>query len=316
MKHKRYLIGAAFALAGCMFLTSLAYAGSGEDLRQDIAQGRSESLRSKGGPIMCRTFHVLGMACVLGLAAFFGAEVRAEGLQGLEAEEREVREETFGKILKGRRECVQELIALAAKETQGVQGVMVEERGYAPVHYPWHDAKHLAMILLGDLRAAEAVPILLENLEYRVPRFTGYTSGRFAAVRGSAMHPATEALVKIGMPAVEPLVEKLAGLSEDGVARRLGVLVLDEILGRRLARARLQMVIEEGDKALAESPAQRGALTGDTAKLEARIRNVKAALDLMAPEPPDAWKYPEEVKPTPPLPPWPEHIRKEDLQGK
>jgi hypothetical protein len=316
MKHARYLIGVAIVLSGLILSSSLACAENLEALRKGAAQGRGEMLRSRGEPTMCATLQVIGILSLLGLAAFFGAEVRAEGLQGLEAEEREVREETFKRLLKEREERVQKLIALAAKETQGVQGVMIEERGYAEVHYRWHDAKHLAMILLGDLRAAEAVPVLIENLEYRVPRFEGGSFGRFAAVRGSAMHPATEALVKIGMPAVEPVVEKLAGLSEDCVARRLGVLVLDEILGRRLARARLQMVIEEGDKALAESPAQRGALTGDTAKLEARIRNVKAALDLMAPEPPDAWKYPEEVKPTPPLPPWPEHIRKEDLQGK
>lgn len=247
------------------------------------------------------------------------AEARAGEVQGLETEDREVREETFKRLLKEREERVQKLIALAAKETQGVQGVMVEERGYAPVHYPWHDAKHLAMILLGDLRAAEAVPILLENLEYRVPRFTGYTSGRFAAVRGSAMHPATEALVKIGMPAVEPLVEKLAGLSEDGVARRLGVLVLDEILGRRLARARLQKAIEWAEKAAAEEAGDalaRAAIPPDKAKLETRIRNLKAALDLMEPEDPDLWKYPEEVRPKPRLPSWPEHIRKEDREGK
>jgi hypothetical protein len=244
------------------------------------------------------------------------AEARAGGVQGLETEDREVREETFKRLLKEREERVQELIALAAKE---VQGVKIE--GCEPpedVEHPWHDAKHCAMILLGDLRAAETAPVLLDNLEYRAFRYIGSTYDQKASVKGSPWYPASEALVKIGMPAVEAVVEKLAGFSEDCVGRRLSVLVLDEILGRRLARARLQKAIEWAEKAAVEEAGDtlaRAAIPPDKAKLETRIRNLKAALDLMAPEPPDLWKYPEEVRPKPPLPPWPEHIRKEDLRG-
>jgi len=310
------LVGAVSVLWVVALGSSQASAENVEVLRPESRQNQGQVLKGKGEPIMGGTFHVFGVTCLLGLAAFFGAEVRAGGLQGLEAEEREVREQTFKRLLKEREERVQKLIALAAKE---VQGVKIEEGDLIVVEYPWHDAKHLAMILLGDLRAAEAVPVLLENLEYRVPRFTDGGYAQTMAVKGSGMHPATEALVKIGMPAVEPLVEKLAGVSEDCVARRLGVLVLDDILGRRLTRARLQKAIAWAEKSAAEDPGHalaRGALPPDKAKLETRVRNLKAALDLMEPEDPDLWQHPEEVRPKPPLPPWPEHIQKEDLRGK
>jgi len=52
-------------------------------------------------------------------------------------------------------------------------------------------------------------------------------------------------LIKIGMPAVGPVLEKLAGYNENCLGRRLCLVVIKEILSPRLAKARLEIAIEE-----------------------------------------------------------------------
>jgi hypothetical protein len=109
------------------------------------------------------------------------------------------------------------------------------------IEYPWHDSKHLATLLLGSLRATQAVPVLLENIEYKNPRSIVVTS----RLGKGGWHPAAEALSKIGMPAVGPTVEKLGDYAPKSKASEICCWVLKEILGVRLARLRLQIAIEE-----------------------------------------------------------------------
>lgn len=205
---------------------------------------------------MWRARHVVGIACVLGVLATLGLTALGGNLEGLKSDKREVREETFDRILKERKDCVQELIALAATEVQGRELKLGDQ---VVVEYPWHDAKHLAIILLGDLRAAEGVPVLVENLEYENPKKVFSGSDEKAAVKGSYWHPATESLIKIGMPSVGPVIGKLGGYADNCLGRRLCLVVLKGILGPRLAEASLQIAIEE-------------------AKDEAARANLKAAL--------------------------------------
>ena len=211
---------------------------------------------------MRRARHLVAAACVLGMVAFFSACASAGHLEGLKSDKREVREEAFDRILKERTDRVQQLIALAAREVQGRKLKFGDE---VVVNYPWHDAKHLAIILLGDLRAAEGVPVLVETLEYRNPKKLTSGTDEKAAVKGSYWHPATESLVKIGMPSVGPVIEKLGGYSENCLGRRLCLVVIKEILGPRLAKARLQNAIEE-------------------AKDETARANLRAALEQFGPQ--------------------------------
>jgi hypothetical protein len=108
------------------------------------------------------------------------------------------------------------------------------------IRYPRHDSKHLSILLLGDIRAVEAVPVLLDNLEYHNPR---ELAGSYQDVNG--LYPAAEALSKIGMPAVGPTIKKLGDYAPNSKGSEICCWILKKILGVRLARLRLQIAIEE-----------------------------------------------------------------------
>lgn len=228
---------------------------------------------------MWRARCVVGIACVLGVLASLSFTALGGNLEGLKHDKWEVRREAFDRILKERKDRVQQLIALAATEVQGFE---LRVGDWIMVEYPWHDSKHLAIILLGDLRAAEGVPVLVENLEYNNPRTMDATKDETFVGEGVPLYPATDALIKIGMPSVGPLVEKLRGYSEDCRGRYLCLVMLKQILGLKLAEARLKIAIKEAETALAEDPARAIVRTGrppDKAKLRATLANLMAALD-------------------------------------
>jgi len=104
-----------------------------------------------------------------------------------------------------------------------------------------------AMLLLGDYRASEAVPALVERIDYRDPRTL--VTGRYYTIAES--FPAAAALVKIGCPCVTPLVTMLATTDRTKKAHELALWALEEILGKHLAKVRLEDEIErmkDGDE--------------------------------------------------------------------
>jgi len=138
-------------------------------------------------------------------------------------------------IRRDRSKTIRQLIEAAARD---VEPLVSNDKDR--VRYPRYDSKHLAILLLGDFRAGEAVPVLLDNLEYRNPR---EIPGGFPDI--DALYPAAEALSKIGMPAVQPLIEKLAGYEPNSIGSKICKWILREIMGIRLARLRLQIAIKE-----------------------------------------------------------------------
>jgi len=144
------------------------------------------------------------------------------------------REKAAEAIRKERVQLIKQLIGLAAEKVERLHPDDPKSS------YPWRDSKHLAVLLLGDLRAVEAVPVLLENLEYKNPRsiVTEYLDK-------GGWYPAAEALSKIGMPAVGPTIDKLGVSAQKSKSSELCCWVLKKILGVRLARLRLQITIEE-----------------------------------------------------------------------
>ena len=104
----------------------------------------------------------------------------------------------------------------------------------------WHSSKHLSILLLGDLQAQESINVLMENIEYRNPK--SIVMGR---VSPDGLYPAVEALIKIGMPAVEPVINKMASYDKESIARENCIFILQRILGIRLAREKLKIAIEE-----------------------------------------------------------------------
>jgi HEAT repeat protein len=94
-----------------------------------------------------------------------------------------------------------------------------------------------AMLLLGKLRAAEYVPLLVENLTFQV--FYLETNRPQTT---EDLYPAVKALIEIGSPAASPVLERLK--KEDGEAlERTGATVLRDVLGAKWAVAVLEFEI-------------------------------------------------------------------------
>ena len=67
--------------------------------------------------------------------------------------------------------------------------------------YDSDDEKLLAVLLLGEMRAAEAVDVLLDNLTFRPPRL-------IEEAGLGALYPCVEALIRIGQPSVEGILRR------------------------------------------------------------------------------------------------------------
>jgi hypothetical protein len=144
------------------------------------------------------------------------------------------REKAAEEIRDRRSQVINELIVLAGQKAERLHP---EDPQSA---YPRHDPKHLSILLLGDLRAVEAVPVLIENIEYRnlrTPWISQWDIG--------GLYPAAEALSKIGIPALEPTIEKLSGYEKGSPGHMSCCWVVLQILGQRLGKIRLEMAIEE-----------------------------------------------------------------------
>jgi hypothetical protein len=172
---------------------------------------------------------------------------------GLTSEIREEREAAAQAMCQQRAKIIKDLISLAATK---VEPAPSDNQGF-PQDGVWHDAKHLAILLLGDLRASEAVPALMENLCYRNPESTNMP--RLELRYGGFAYPAARSLSKIGMPAVQPLLARLGVLTATAPEREICLWTLREILGEGLAKAQVEIAMEK-------------------AKTDAARANLKAAL--------------------------------------
>ncbi len=132
-------------------------------------------------------------------------------------------------------DTIRQLIKMAAKDVKPLSPSDPEN-----IRYPWHDSKHLAILLIGDMRANESIPVLFDNLEYRNPR---ELAGSYLGIGG--LYPAAEALSKIGMPSVGPVIDKLGRYGEQEKGHSICCWIIKEILGPRLGKVRLEMAIED-----------------------------------------------------------------------
>lgn len=186
-------------------------------------------------------YKIIGIACAFIAATACGAGAPRTLLERLARENLPLWQSTAAAIVDDRQTDIKILIDLAGREPQGRR---FKSGGQEYVEYPPQDTKHLAMLLLGDLRAPEGVSVLLRDIEYRVPKTPsrGYELG---LIEGPGWHPAVESLIKISMPSVGPVIGKLGGCADNSLGRRLCLVVLKDILGPRLAKARLEIGVEE-----------------------------------------------------------------------
>jgi len=180
----------------------------------------------------------------------------------LESDDWEVQEKAASDIREGYDGTVRDVIRVAEQTTPYKFSFK-----FSLLRVP---AKYWAIRLLGDLRASEAVRILLDNLTYPNPMYCG------SLPRDRDVYPSAGSLIEIGTPAVGPVTEKLRGCAEDDLERHLCVLVLKEILGAELAEAHLTIAIGEVEEQL---PGER--TLSRIKYLHGLIANLKAARELV-----------------------------------
>jgi len=103
------------------------------------------------------------------------------------------------------------------------------------------DIKVFAVVVLGEYRAVEAVPVLLKNLDWDWSRGGIVLSGNEDwAVR---LWPVSSALEKIGVPAVPALMDQIEGTDD---AKMIGkcVSICEKIEGADVAQFRLQKALK------------------------------------------------------------------------
>ena len=107
---------------------------------------------------------------------------------------------------------------------------------------PISDTRIYAFYLLGELRARAAVPTLVAAINFE-PADASYRKFVRGLHPGWGRYPAQEALVKIGSPAVAPILAAL-GKEEGAIRRELMVGVLRKVLGKDVAELVLQKALE------------------------------------------------------------------------
>jgi hypothetical protein len=97
--------------------------------------------------------------------------------------------------------------------------------------FPGFGLKRNALELLGEIRAAEAIPILFENLTHKVFVAQGSLSD-FS--NPSKNYPSVGSLIKIGTPALEKTWYRIQ-MSDDPLERKLCCWILREVQGKEVA---------------------------------------------------------------------------------
>ena len=179
--------------------------------------------------------------CVVVLVASLAPTAPAQRRQGERAaldrlRSADVAERTRGKseIVVARESLVQALAQLVLSESGAQENGPVGTR-------PWLSSKHLAIILLGELRAEEGIQALMANLTYRVkPLFGGLMETRSVG----AQFPAALSLAQIGGRAGSTILGRLRS-TEDPLQRHLCVWALMAMEGADVARFRVEKAIKD-----------------------------------------------------------------------
>jgi HEAT repeat protein len=159
-----------------------------------------------------------GMIC-----ASFGAQTRKSGGNRmyieLESESPEIRAKASEQVLAGRKADIGAVLKVVEKYLgdDSRRGTVKDN-----------------MLLLGKLRAVEAVGLLVRNLTFEV-----FYKNTKRPQTIEDLYPAVQALIDTGTPSLGPVLERLAA-EDDELLHRTGAAVLLGILGRSHARALLK----------------------------------------------------------------------------
>ncbi len=146
----------------------------------------------------------------------------SEHIKALDSKDRHERQSAYKQAIKQRQNNIATLIALAQKQLKGVKVLGSGD----PALY--------AIRLLGEYRAAEAVPFLLKNIA--LP-YGGEVDSR--SLLGP--NPCAQSLVKIGKPASKACIRRLSRPTGSERETWLLVQVVKQVEGKEIAR---QMILQ------------------------------------------------------------------------
>ncbi len=137
------------------------------------------------------------------------------------------------RILNERRSLIRSLVVIAGSDDrESYEGTTRIQN--------WNTPKHLAILLLGELRAEKGIRILTQNLTYRVtPLVGGVETGALAS-----QFPAARSLAQIGNPAV-PAILRILRTTKTPLERQICAWILVEIDGRHVAKFRVANAIKQ-----------------------------------------------------------------------
>ncbi len=166
---------------------------------------------------------VVALGCFLAISVGNSSGEAETVLEALTSPGRDVRLDARFRIREERRSTVKGLMEIAGAQDVGGDEEAQDQR--------YLNSKHLAIVLLGELRAQEAVPLLWKNLTYRVKVRYGGTEAHSIGRK----YPAAGSLAKIGKPASEYVASRLL-VTEDPLRQEISVWVLRQVEGEELAR--------------------------------------------------------------------------------
>ena len=115
------------------------------------------------------------------------------------------------------------------------QPEVLDNRLYMDTPLRYHSRKQMAIQTLGKLRSVAAVPVLIDNLEYRID------PGQYIQFVDEELldYPAVGALLSIGIPSVDPALRVIASHGVKTRAGKNALYVIKSVLGNDLARRKL-----------------------------------------------------------------------------
>jgi len=201
---------------------------------------------------MCKRLVLVLSVGVLGVLAIASTQPTAKTVDGvesndpeirksidrLESDDPETRKAAESKLIEDYTQTVIALEGVIQKDLQGDYATEIKSNwanGKPPD--PKYLAAASAMNILGELRAARSVPLLVAHFEFSITQGQTWRS----RLPGLVDYPAANALAKIGLPAVSSVVEEY---KKHGKSRRfLTGLLLEKVLGEELSRAYFQAAI-------------------------------------------------------------------------
>jgi hypothetical protein len=188
---------------------------------------------SKKSGVLFLAGALVAVACVAAMAPTLN---RVEALRSPEAK---VREEAERAILKDREDTIAAIEALIEESLRGYDSMkVIEKRERGEGVDRKYTSAAAAIRVLGEFRSVRSVPLLVRHQGFYFPPewASGGASGGRAP--GLSDYPASIALVEIGLPALEPVLEQYK--VRDRSWAPITGWIFEKVLGKDLARAYLE----------------------------------------------------------------------------